>query len=370
MKTNSTEMPALMSELEIQSKQEECRVVTRYLPRLSSRTALAAVIGVFVASIVSKPADASPILIPHLTSPATVSSCTLHPGSGDEVENGTGMACTSTSFKPLLADWHSTFIVGNFDGTPPTTQTFQTTFDDWNVAQGANYNGMWAIINGGNLDVTFDVTDTAFADPTFGGINPFTINVTRNDGYTGPDIGQLVWTQALYTSYGTRPPYPTDLNPPSNTLDTYSNSKGNTSSTAWTNPCQPIPGQTPGKNNSIPATIGPSQRNPIVLGYCDPIYPFQYAGASFFDGPSAYWPDESFRAIALLSTVTFVTDPNGAITERDLTVYNGVNWGFDLSVVQTPEPGTILLMIPSLAFLAALRHKAASGRRTDKRFQC
>jgi hypothetical protein len=147
------------------------------------------------------------------------------------------------------------------------------------------------------------------------------------------------------------PPYPTDLKPPLNTLDTYSNSKGNTSDTAWTSPCTPIPGQTPGNNNTTPAPIGPT---PAGTAYCDPIYPFQSAGASFFDGPQAYWPDESFRAIALLSTVTFVTNASGAITERDLKVYNGVNWGFDLA---TPEPGTILLMIPALALLAVLRRK-------------
>jgi hypothetical protein len=347
MKTYKTEIPAGMVKLD-----------ARFLIRLSSRAAVAARIGVFVASMASTSANASPILNATLTSPATIASCTLEAGSGDETENGTGRPCTSTSFKPLLANWASTFIVGNFDGTPPTTQTFETTFTNWNLAQGANYGGMWAIKNGGNLDMTFNVIDTAVAGPILGGIKPFTIDATKNAGYMGPDIGQLGWTQALYVSYGTQPPFPTDLKPPLNTLDTYSNSKGNGKpNTAFTNACLPIPGQMPGANNTTPATIGPS---PADTAYCDPIYPFQYANAHFYDGPQAYWPDESFRAIALLSTVTFLTNAQGAITERDLTVYNGVNWGFDLSVVQTPEPGTILLMMPSLVFLAVLRRRAVA----------
>jgi hypothetical protein len=180
--------------------------------------------------------------------------------------------------------------------------------------------------------------------------------VAANRGYQGPAFGQLVWTQALYDSYSVRPPYPTDLNPPSNTLDTFSNSQGNTGSGGvFTRPCSAIPGANPGANNTTPATIGPQ---PAGTAYCDPIYPFQRAGASFFDGPQAFWPDESFRAIALLSTITFLTDANGNITERDLTVYNGVSWGFDLSV---PEPGTILLMVSALALLVLIRRKAIAA---------
>jgi hypothetical protein len=323
------------------------------IPYAIAATARFALLGAFLASM---SANAAAVLNYTLTSPAVIAGCTLHPGSGDEDETGTAPWCTSTSYTPLLADWSSTFITGNFDGVPPTTETFQTAFTNWNVAQGANYGGMWAIKNGGNLDVTFTVVDTAFAGPVLGGINPFTINVAANAGYQGPAFGTLVWTQGLYVSYGVQPPYPTDLNPPNNTLDTYSNSQGNTGSGgAFTNPCSALPGQTPGPNNTTPATIGPQ---PVGTAYCDPIYPFQGAGASFFDGPSAYWPDESFRAIALLSTVTFVTDVNGNITERDLTVYNGVSWGFDLSV---PEPGTVVLMISALGLLVVIRRKTLTA---------
>jgi hypothetical protein len=330
-------------------------VATLNWSRMPSRIGAMARLTLTGAFLVSM-ANAAPVLNYTLTSPAVIAGCNLHPGSGDEDETGTAPWCTSTSYTPLLADWSSTFITERFDGVPPTTQTFQTAFTNWNVAQGANFGGMWAIKNGGNLDVTLTVTDTANANANLGGISNFSINVAANRGYTGPAINQLVWTQALYVSYGVQPPFPTDLNPPNVTLDTYSNSQGNPGSGgAFTKACSAIPGQNPGPDNNTPAVIG---AQPAGTAYCDPIYPFQAAGASFFDAPQAFWPDESFRAIALLSTVTFVTDANGNITERDLTVYNGVSWGFDLSV---PEPGTILLMVSALGLLVAIRRKTLAA---------
>src|SRR5262249_15901668 len=148
-------------------------------------TACLALAGFFLAST---QANAAAVLNYTLTSPAVIAGCTLHPGSGDEDETGTGAWCTSTSYTPHLANWPSPFITGNFDGTPPTTETFQTAFTNWNVAQGANYGGMWAIKNGGNLDVTFTVVDTANATATLGGIKPFTINIATNPGYQGPAL--------------------------------------------------------------------------------------------------------------------------------------------------------------------------------------
>src|SRR5258708_4057280 len=111
-------------------------------------TALFILLGAFLASMT---ANAAPILNYTLTSPAVIAGCTLHAGSGDEDETGTGAFCTSTSYTPQLADWSSTFITGNFDGVPPTTPTFQTAFTNWNVAQRANFGVMWAITNGGDL---------------------------------------------------------------------------------------------------------------------------------------------------------------------------------------------------------------------------
>jgi len=283
--------------------------------------------------------QAAPSLNLTLTATATSPNVTLHAGSGDEAEGGVAALGTSTALTPVLADWNSKFITGNFDGAAPANQTFQTSFTNWNVAQGANYGGMWTIINGGNLDLEFYVVDSATANNTFGGTS-FSVGFIKNAGYAGPNSNQLVWTQALYNSYSTQPPFSTDLNPPLNTLDTYSTSKGNPGSGgAFTIASVPIPGQMPGPDNTTPAVIGAT---PADSAYSDPIYPFQDGNQMLSDSPSAYWPDESFRAIALLSTVTFKTDAAGDITERDLTVYNGISWGFDLSV---PEPASTMVLI-------------------------
>jgi hypothetical protein len=301
-------------------------------------------LALFSVTIWPASANAAPMLNVTFTSPATVANCNLTPGSGDETETGTAPMCTSTAYFPVLANINSTFITGNFDITPPTNQTFGSTFTNWNVSQGANFGGMWAIINGGALDVTFNVTDIAGAHINNGGIDNFTVNITMNPGYAGPPINQLVWTQAVYASFD--PMGGTDLKPAANTLDTWTATHGTPAG------CTAIPGQTPGPNNNTPAVIGASP--PFPAGYCDPLYPFQFADKHFADAPMGPWPDESFRAIALLSTVTFKTDATGAITERDLTVYNGVSWGFDLAV---PEPGPSLLIISGLALGALLRRR-------------
>lgn len=297
------------------------------------------------------PAAAAPILNVTLNSPASIPGCTTT-GHGPAAPAAN---CVSTSYQPVLANANSNFIVGNFDGTAPTNQTFTTAFTNWNTAQGANYGGNWTIVNGGALDVTFNVTDTANAAATLGGISNFTVGVATNAGYAGPALGTLVWTQGLYVSYGVMPPYPVDLNPPNNTLDTWSNSMGNTGSGgAFTSPCQALPAAP--ANATTTLTIG---ANNAGQGFCDPIYPFQDGANGLGDGPQAFWPDELFRAIALLSTITVTKNAAGAITSQVLTVYNGVSWGFDLSV---PEPASMLLFGPPAVLLALLRRRAGARR--------
>jgi hypothetical protein len=58
----------------------------------------------------------------------------------------------------------------------------------------------------------------------------------------------------------------------------------------------------------------------------------------------------------LLSTVTFLIDAPGNVTGRELTVYDRVNYGFDLKVV--PEPtSVILLLLPLFAAVVAIYRK-------------
>jgi hypothetical protein len=303
------------------------------------------------ALLITRTARAS-LILDSYTPQAVTPACNINMG-GDHAQTfpgGVGLNCRSTALKPVDADVNSNFLVGNFDGTPPSTQTFGSTFDLWNAANGAKAGGNWSLHFGGALDVTLHVTDTAFAGANLGGINPFTISLANyHPKPDQPNISQLVWTQAVYMSYLPGFPAlvaPVDLNPPANTLDTSSfNSFA---------PCMKLPGQTPGPFNTSFAKI------PAGSPYCDPIYPLQLADKSFDDAPLGPWPDESFRAIALLSAVVFHTDDTGAITDRQLWVYNGVDWGYDLSV---PEPSTGLVLLGPMAIvlIATIRKKSGGA---------
>jgi hypothetical protein len=284
----------------------------------------------------------------------TIAACKVNLGGdhGKTFGSAVGYECTSTALQPVLADQDSTFLVGNFDGTAPTTQTFRTAFNNWNTTNGAAAGGKtapWVIaLNSADLNVTFNVTDVATAELGRGGINPFAISFTMNPGYVGPPKTQLVWTQAIYSSYDSKGSV--DLDPPLNTLDTISLNplKGV--------PCLPLPGPSSSAHNSAPSTIPPGKP------YCGPIYPFQLPDKVFGDSPRGPWPDESFRAITLLSTVTYDTNQFGDVDLRELTLYNGVEWGFDLSATPAtppgaPEPPSLLLLGSSILGVGRLLRK-------------
>ena len=97
----------------------------------------------------------------------------------------------------------------------------------------------------------------------------------------------------------------------------------------------------------------------------------------FYDAPQGPWLAGSFRAIALISTVTDDTDSQGAITDRTLTVYQGVDYGFDLGTAATidtartvadlapapptpvPEPRTAVTLALGLLATLLLRRRPA-----------
>jgi hypothetical protein len=299
-------------------------------------------------------ASATTIVPPGNANPtATIANCT------NTINNYTN--CTSKAFvSNQVANMTTTFTSpGTFNGAQPTNQNFQSAFNTWNTP--ANTGGVtWTLVNGGAINgLTLTVNPfTASATNNTGGISNITITLTQGNGYNGPNINQLAWTQALYTNDSPSTPFGMYLNPPANTLDSYSFSKGSAGSGGvFQNPAQPLP--TPGPNTAnavqnIPATPGGK-------AYADPIYPFQYNNKHFFDGPALGWPSASFRAVALLSTVSETTDNQGKVTAATLTVYDGVNYGFDLSATlvkaPVPEPNPALLMAAGLLPLAALRRR-------------
>jgi hypothetical protein len=128
--------------------------------------------------------------------------------------------CVSTgiiSSDDATAD--STFLKGNYNGTAPTTQTFTTTFKNWNDTQKTGVT--WKLVNGGMLsDLTLTVDPfEASATAGAGGIGDITIIPTMDKGYKAPPLAQLGWTQAVYANFSPG-------GGAANTLDTYSFTHG------------------------------------------------------------------------------------------------------------------------------------------------
>jgi hypothetical protein len=260
--------------------------------------------------------------------------------------------CTSTAFiSDTDATATTTFLKGAYNGTGPTDQTFMSTFGVWNKSQQTGVK--WTIVNGGALaDLTLTVNPfeacatEAACDRTKdqgdgGGIGAIRIVPTMETGYKGPPLNQLVWAQATYDN-ATGPDAQAV-----NTLDVYT--KG----------CMALPAPPPNSKNvtvDIPGIAPKTQ-------YCEPIYPDQYDNKRFFDAPSGPWPDFSFRAIALLATVSETTNAAGTVTAATLTVYDGVNYGFDLSAkaampAAMPEPSTWMMMFAGFAGLGFAGYRA------------
>jgi hypothetical protein len=225
----------------------------------------------------------------------------------------------------------STFLKGAYNGTAPTDQTFNTAFENWDKIQKTGVT--WTISNGGALDdltLTVDPFE-ASATKTAGGIGDITVIPTMQKGYKGPPLTQLVWAQAVYANFSP------GGGGQANNLDVFSISNGGS-----LKGCTALPAPPPNSNNQ---TVNIPGINPLAGKYCDPIYFYQFDNKRLVDAPTGSWPDASFRAIALLATVTETTDAAGKVTAAVLTVYDGVNYGFDLSATAVPEPSSLVLAL-------------------------
>lgn len=273
--------------------------------------------------------------------------------------------CKSQAFVSAdAAKIDSKYMKENFNGTAPTTQTFKTAFDDWNSKQTSGVT--WTLVDGGALaDLTLTIDPfKAVALNNVGGISDITIKLTKGTAYKGPSFDQLVWSQGLYTNDSPTTPFGTNIDPPANTLDSYLFNKGGSAGGgAFTNPPVDLP-KPPANSNDVTVNIG---ANPANKAWADPIYPFQSTDKQYFDGPQWGWPIGSFRAIALLSTVSMTTDGAGKVTSAKLTVYDGVSYGFDLSATAVPapvpEPATWLMLLSGFFVLGSvLRRRAVRVR--------
>jgi hypothetical protein len=234
-------------------------------------------------------------------------------------------------------------------------------FTTWNDANG----NQWTLRSGGSLDITLAVVEMAtISDVTVGGntfknarggVSMGIFAFGYNPGANDPAPGQLVWTQAVMANF-----QPGNSGPGTFiTLDTFDtkNRQGN---------CTALPAPPNAKNNTTPTTIPPNVPPDTAPGYCGPIYLFQVApplpgGVNvMLDDAGATIPGASFRAIAMLSTVTVQTDAQGNVTNRILTLYDGVSYGFD---TYAPEPGSWVMA--ALGFLAAAVLKARTTSRLE-----
>jgi len=176
------------------------------------------------------------------------------------------------------------------------SNTFTTAFNNWNNAAVVNGGGggLWKIFNAGALTGTFTVNQYL---PTLAGAHgDLEFDMSYTPGAGDPAIGgNTVWCQAINT-----------------------NAK--------------LAGSLPG--------------NPMYLdgsnagGFRPPAYPYQYNDGSFYDDPS--------RNGVPGQTITWVADLYQTVIDyraRKLYVYDGVEWGFQitgkLNNNGAPEPAPI-----------------------------
>lgn len=188
---------------------------------------------------------------------------------------------------------------------------FKKGFDNWNAAQPAG--GKWTLADGGStLAAGFGIStfDAQFrSGNTKGGVE---INVDFL--YAGSDRQDYWWAQGIYANY-----LPAGRVAPYFYMDTT-----DLSVCQWTTCSSP------------------------------PLYPYQYVDGSFYDFPYEGFPDSFFEADAFLTKVDYNT--------RVLTLYEGIHYGFKLSV---PEPNALLLTLigmTAMAYVSAMRSSASRHR--------
>lgn len=199
--------------------------------------------------------------------------------------------CTSTAYL------NTTSLTGN-------NVDFKKSFDAWNADNAIDMK--WSLVNGGALPGgSFDViTFDALANIPLGGLE-----IQINWTYDGSDKNDYKWTQGLYDNY---------------LLD-----------------------------GSI---VSPFYEMDVIASGCDnsdlekqcpPLYPYQYVDRQLYDKPEAPWPNSIFDAHAFLAKSNFDT--------RQLTIYEGVNYGFKLNPVPGPTP--ILGLVVCFRFSRKLRKR-------------
>lgn len=192
--------------------------------------------------------------------------------------------------------------------------SFKKAFDGWNAKNAADKK--WNLKDGGALPGgKFEISQfDADARRTVG-----ELIIRIQWKYDGADKGDFKWSQGLETNFTVSP------------------------------------------DAAVPAFFDMDVRaaagcdDSVLDKQCPPLYPFQYADRRFYDGPKAPWPEGFFHAWTFLSK----SDP----TTRTLTIYEGVKYGFDLSVGRmVPEPQTWVFAAVAIAVVGwRMRRRAAAA---------
>ena len=189
---------------------------------------------------------------------------------------------------------------------------YTAAFNSWNNEPG-NAKG-WTLVSGGVLNGSFQIStyDAGF-EGCAGGVKVW-IQYVRGEGDPDPAAAGVGWSQAIDT------------------------------------------------NAKLPGAAGPGNPYLDVLISDDediwppPMYPYQYVGKPFYDFPKRGCPDcclapTSWEGHAYLTEVDY--------TNKKLTIYEGVEWGFNIQCV--PEPLTMLGVFLGLAGLGAYIRRRRIG---------
>jgi hypothetical protein len=262
-------------------------------------------------------------------------------------------AFISPNVASSITNFMNTDSFGGGQTLPGGTLDFAEAYDSWFL--GPESSG-WGSLESGTLNGSMTLNVNVFnarACPSNAGLgqncdggNQSGINVVIQDYNPGPGdptVDQLFWVQALLTNYQ---PGTAGTDTLHETLDTaaFSNLKD----------CALLPLPYDGSTPTVRKNSGSGD-----APYCGPAYPYQYSDKSFSDSPFAPYPNGSFRGIALLASET-----SGLDHVNRLTVYGGVNYGFDNwvsndPIIHAPEPATWILGLAGLAAMASSRRLSA-----------
>jgi hypothetical protein len=200
-------------------------------------------------------------------------------------------------------------------------------------------------VNGGSLNITYNITTySAFNDGTNGGAT-FTMDITNPNAVVLP--ANLHWVQWVTDNYNFTQRNGANLN----------------AATGLGNPEDTIDG-------AYPSAAGPGNIPPAFAG--SPFYdvfgptdtPFATSPPHFTDTPQRPEPTLAIPVINWNAWLFLVSSPatlGDTNTPVQITFYDGVEWGWQTTIVATPLPAAGPMMLAGLGLLGSfMRRRTAT----------